>query len=86
MNSSSTFIAELRKPKVRIFDTDIAVFDLSMTLLGSYLVSKQLGINPYVGMATSIPIGYATHKLFGVSTPLNNKIDSVLLNSSTSAS
>ena len=77
--STSSLITEVRKPKVNIFGTDLAVFDLSLTLIGAYVVSKKVGINPYIGMSLSVPVGYATHKLFGVDTPLTNKIDSTLL-------
>ena len=74
---SLSLITELRQPKLDLFGTQVAVLDLSLTLLGAYLLSKKVGINPYLGMASSIPVGYLTHKIFQVDTPLTNKFDSL---------
>lgn len=71
-------ITELRKTKVDFFGTKVALFDLSLTFIGGYIVGKKLGINPIVSIALSIPVGYLTHKAFSVKTPLNDKIDSAI--------
>ena len=71
-------IAELRKTKVDFFGTKVALFDLSLSLIGGYYVGKKTGINPLVSTALSIPVGYVAHKAFSVKTPLNDKIDSAI--------
>ena len=71
-------ITELRKTKVDFFGTKIALFDLSLSLVGEYYVGKKMGINPIVSTALSIPVGYIAHKAFSVKTPLNDRIDSAI--------
>jgi hypothetical protein len=73
-------IDTLRETKVNFLATEVAVFDLSLTLVGSYYVAKKLGVenaliwSPLLGIAG----GYFFHKLFEVETPLTTKIDSFI--------
>ena len=68
----------LRKPRINIFDVNISVFDLSGTLLISYLIARQFDLNVPLVMFASIPVGYLSHNLFQVETPLTNKINEVV--------
>ena len=45
----ASLITELRRPKLDLFGTPTAVFDLSLTLVGAYLPSKKFCINPIIG-------------------------------------
>lgn len=65
----------LRSPKINLFNINISIFDLSGTLLISYIIAKKLDLNIPLVMASSIPIGYLTHEYFNIKTPLNNKIN-----------
>ena len=53
----SSLITDLRRPKLDFFGTPAAFFDMSLTLFGAYLLSKRVGINPYLGMSLSTPKG-----------------------------
>ena len=75
MNEQKSIIQLLREPRINIFDVDIALFDLSATFLGAYLIAKKMEWNPWITIAGSIPVGYFVHEAFGVSTALNNKIN-----------
>ena len=39
----------------------IAVFDLSLTLVGGYVVGKKLGYNPWLTAGAMIPLGIVVH-------------------------
>ena len=73
-------IDTLRETKINFLATEVAVFDLSLTVVGTYYVAKKLGMenaliwSPLLGIAG----GYFFHKLFEVETPLTTKIDSLI--------
>jgi hypothetical protein len=75
---SDSFLTTLRKPRVNIFDISISLFDLSGTLLISYLIARQFELNIPLVMISSIPLGYLTHEYFKISTPLTDKINETL--------
>ena len=73
-------IDQLREPKIQLLGTDVAVFDLSLTVLATYHLAKRFGVehpliwSPVLGVAG----GYAVHKLLGVDTPLTKRIDQIV--------
>ena len=69
-----TLIDILRTPRVEIFDMNIAVFDLSLTLIGGYIVGKTLGYNPWLVAVGMIPLGIVVHEIMGVETEISRKI------------
>ena len=73
-----SLITTLRKPRIEVFDVSISIFDLSGTLLISYLIARKLDLNIPLVLFASIPIGYLTHEYFKIETPLTNKINEVL--------
>ena len=79
---NSDIIQILRKPKLVINDEiSIAVFDITMTFVPIYIVSKyMLGLNSpiLISAGLTIPIGYFSHKYFEVETPLGNYIDKLI--------
>ena len=72
---SESLITTLRKPRIEIFDVSISIFDLSGTLLISYLIARKFDLNIPLVLFASIPIGYLVHDSFQISTPLTNKIN-----------
>ena len=74
-------IDQLREPKIQLLGTDVAVFDLSLTVLATYHLAKRFGVehpliwSPVLGVAG----GYAVHKLLGVDTPLTKRIDQIVV-------
>lgn len=74
-------IDTLRATKINFLATEVAVFDLSLTLVGTYYVAKKLGVeNPLIwSPLLGIVGGYFFHKLFDVETPLTTKIDSLVI-------
>ena len=77
--TGQNIITTLRKPRLQVFDVSISIFDLSGTMLFSYLIARKFDLNIPLVMFTSIPIGYLTHEYFQIETPLTNKINEVLL-------
>ena len=79
---NSEFIQQLRKPKLVINDDiSIAVFDLAGAFIPTYLISKyvlNLSSPIFISATLTIPIGYFSHKYFGVATPLNTYIDKMI--------
>ena len=79
---NSDIIQILRKPKLVINDEiSIAVFDITMTFVPIYIVSKyMLGLNSpiLVSAFATVPLGYFSHKYFEVETPLGNYIDKLI--------
>ena len=75
----SDFITELRKHKIKISDTtELAVFDISASYIGIYLISKYVFELKKPGITSAIaliPISYLSHQFFEVETPLNNLIN-----------
>ncbi len=68
-------ITTLRKPRIEVFDVSISIFDLSGTLLISYLIARKFDLNIPLVMFASIPAGYLVHNAFQIETPLTNKIN-----------
>ena len=75
----SDFINKLRYPKIKINDNlEIAVFDITTSYIGVYIISKYIlelkkpGITSAIAL---IPISYLSHEYFSVETPLNNFIN-----------
>lgn len=73
-----SLLENLRKPRIEIFDVSISIFDLSGTLLISYLIAKKFDLNIPLVMSASIPFGYLAHELFHINTPLTDKINKSL--------
>ena len=69
-----TLIETLRTPRIEVLDMNIAVFDLSLTLIGGYIVGKKLGYNPWVVAVGMIPLGIVVHEMMGVETEISRKI------------
>ena len=73
------FINKLREHKIKISDTtELAVFDISASYIGIYLISKYVFElkKPGITLAIAlIPISYLSHQFFEVETPLNNLIN-----------
>ena len=69
-----TLIDNLRTPRIEIFGMKIAVFDLSLTLMGGYVIGKKVGINPYLSSIGMIGVGIITHEIFGIDTEVSKKI------------
>ncbi len=69
-----TLIETLRTPRVEVLDMKIAVFDLSLTMIGGYFIGKKLGCNPWVVAVGMIPLGIFVHKIMGVETEISRKI------------
>jgi hypothetical protein len=71
-------IQELRKYKI----FGIAIFDSVSSLYFFYYIGKNYfnmkGLNLFLFISSSIPLGYITHKIFNVETPLNKKIDELI--------
>ena len=76
---SESLITTLRKPRIEIFEVSISIFDLSGTLLISYLIARKFDLNIPLVMFASIPVGYLIHESFQISTPLTDKINEVVL-------
>ena len=75
----SDFITELRKHKIKINENvELAVFDISASYIGIYLISKYVFELKKPGITSAIaliPISYLSHQFFEVETPLNNLIN-----------
>ena len=69
-----TLIDDLRTPRINILGMKIAVFDLSLTLLGGYVIGKKIGINPYLSSVGMVGIGIITHEIFGIDTEVSKKM------------
>ena len=69
-----TLIDDLRTPRINILGMKIAVFDLSLTLLGGYFIGKKVGINPYLSSVGMLGIGIITHEIFGIDTEVSKKM------------
>ena len=75
----SDFINKLREHKIKINENiELAVFDISASYIGIYLISKYVFELKRPGVTSAIaliPIPYLSHQFFGVETPLNNLIN-----------
>ena len=75
----SDFINKLREHKIKINENvELAVFDISASYLGIYLISKYVFELKKPGITSAIaliPISYLSHQFFEVETPLNNLIN-----------
>ena len=73
------FINKLREQKIKINDqTELAVFDITASYIGIYLISKYVFELKKPGITSAIaliPISYLSHQFFEVETPLNNLIN-----------
>lgn len=69
-----TFIETLRRPRLEIFDMEIALFDLGGSLMAGYFLGKRLGYNPWLSSIAMIPLGIVVHDIMGVETQINKKI------------
>ena len=72
-----SLIETLRKPRVEIFDMKIALFDLSVTLVGGFIVGKKLGFSPWLFSVGMIPLGIVVHNVMGIDTGISKKIAKV---------
>lgn len=77
-DNGNNLLDTLRKPRINIFNVNMSMFDLSATLLISYLIARQFNLNVPLVMFASVPIGYLSHNLFQIETPLTNKINEVV--------
>ena len=76
----SETINKLRQPKIPLFGTQVAVFDLTSSMLVTYLVAKKMGVeNPLIwSPLLGIVGGYVFHKALDVDTPMTRKIDTMI--------
>jgi len=63
-----TIIEDLRKPKIKILDKEVALFDVTLTGIGGYYISKYLNISPIVGIPAMFLFGHGVHKVFKIKT------------------
>ena len=70
-----SLIQTLRTPRIQIYDMKIAMFDLSLTLIGGYIVGKKLGYNPWIISVSMIPLGIIVHEIMGIETEISKKIE-----------
>jgi hypothetical protein len=75
---NGSILEKLREPRLNIFDVNISIFDLSGTLLISYIIARQFDLNVPLVMFASIPVGYLAHEFFKIETPLTNKINDIV--------
>ena len=68
MLESTDIITVLRKPKIKILDKNVAIFDVSATLIAGYYISTYFEIPIYVGIPSTFMVGHLTHKAIGVKT------------------
>jgi hypothetical protein len=73
----SNLIKDLRRPRIHIGDTNIAVFDTVGTLGISYVISKKFDINMFYASCIAFGSGFVAHELTGKNTPLNKAIKDV---------
>jgi hypothetical protein len=66
-----TLISDLRSPKVDILGRPVAIFDLSMTIAGGYILGKYLDVPVYITVPSMFALGYTTHKALGIKTAFN---------------
>ena len=75
----SDFINKLREHRIKINENiELAVFDISASYIGIYLISKYVFELKKPGITSAIaliPISYLSHQFFEVETPLNNLIN-----------
>ena len=69
-----SLIESLRKPRIELSGMKIAVFDLSLTLVGGYAVGKKLGYNPWLTAGAMIPLGIVVHEMIGIETEISKKL------------
>ena len=76
----SETINKLREPKIPLFGKQVAVFDLTSSMLLTYLVVKKMGVeNPLIwSPLLGIVGGYVIHKALDVDTPMTRKIDTMI--------
>ena len=73
---SDSLISKLREPKVHITEgVDVAVFDVSATVLGGYVVAKVMDWSPLKTIPAMFIVGHLVHNATGTSTPLSTKIN-----------
>ena len=77
-SSEKSIIQKLRSPRIELFDISISIFDLSGTLLISYLIARYYNLNVPLVMFSSIPIGYLVHDMMEINTPLTDAINKEL--------
>ena len=65
---STDIITVLRKPKIRILDKNVAIFDVSATLIAGYYISRYFEIPIYIGIPGTFMVGHISHKAIGVKT------------------
>ena len=65
---STDIITVLRKPKIKILDKNVAIFDVSATLIAGYYISRYFEIPIYIGIPSTFMVGHLTHKAIGVKT------------------
>ena len=75
----SDFINKLREHRIKINENiELAVFDISASYIGIYLISKYVFELKRPGITSAIaliPVSYLSHQFFEVETPLNNLIN-----------
>ena len=73
------FITKLRKHKIKISDTtELAVFDITASYVGIYMLSKytfEVEKPAMTALISLIPVSYVVHQFFDVETPLNDLIN-----------
>ena len=61
-------IEDLRKPKIHIMNKDIALFDVSITAITGYYISRYFEIPIYIGIPSTFMVGHITHKALNIKT------------------
>jgi len=65
---STDIITVLRKPKIKILDKNVAIFDVSATVIAGYYISKYFDLPIYIGIPSTFMVGHLTHKALDVKT------------------
>ncbi len=68
-------IRKLREPKIQIANMDLAIFDLSATVLAGYWVARRQNWNIPLTITGTFLLGHIAHNLGGVQTPLSRHIN-----------
>ena len=71
-----SLISKLREPKVHLMEgVDVAIFDVSATVMGGYAISKYMKWNTPITILGAFAVGHLAHNSSGTVTPLSTRIN-----------
>ena len=68
-------ISKLREPKLNIGGMDLAIFDVSATIAGGYLLAERMDWSKAKTIPAVFALGYLVHNMTGTITPLTSQIN-----------